>query len=67
MRNSRSRKVWVAVRVWRGLVSDIRAFRDEGSARRQEDSWRRRMNLDYDDTGVAGVLVREGRLSPSQR
>jgi hypothetical protein len=67
MRNSRSQKVWVTVRVWRGLVSDVRAYRDEGCARRQESSWRRRMNLDYDDTGVAGVLVREGRLSPSQR
>ena len=51
-------RIWVAVRVQRGFVSDIRAYRDEEAARRCERLWRRRMNPDYDETGVSAVRVK---------
>jgi len=49
--------IWVTVRVQRGFVSDINAFSDERSARRQEASWRRQMNPDYDETAISYVHV----------
>lgn len=58
MSNMLNQRIWVAVRVQRGFVSDIRAYRDEESARRCERSWRRRMNPDYDETGVSAVRVK---------
>lgn len=57
MIKAKGQRVWVAVRVERGFVSDIRVFREKESAFRQERYWRRRMNPDYDETGVAGVIV----------
>jgi len=58
MSNTMNQRIWVAVRVQRGFVTDIRAYRDEESARRCERSWRRRMNPDYDETGVSAVRVK---------
>jgi hypothetical protein len=54
-------KIWVAVRVERGFVTDVRAYRDPVPARRTERRWRRQMNPDYDETGLACVVVRTGR------
>lgn len=54
-----SRNIWVAVRVQRGFVSDVRAYDSEKPARRQERSWRRRLNPDYDETFVSRVRVNE--------
>ncbi len=62
MRNARDNRIWVAVRVQRGFVSDVRAYGDEKYARQQENLWRRRMNLDYDETCVSSVrLVAQSR------
>lgn len=62
MRNARDNRIWVAVRVQRGFVSDVRAYGDEKRARQQENLWRRQMNLDYDETCVSRVrLVAKGR------
>lgn len=58
MSNMLDQWIWVAVRVQRGFVSDIRAFRHEESARRCERSWRGRMNPDYDEIGVSAVHVK---------
>jgi hypothetical protein len=52
------RRVWVAVRVDRGLPADVRAFQRRAGAVRSEQVWRARMNLDYEDTGVFRVTVR---------
>lgn len=60
-----SQEIWVAVRVQRGFVTDIRAYRDRAAARRTERSWRRRMNPDYDETGLSAVIV-NGRRSPAR-
>jgi hypothetical protein len=53
------RKLWVAVRIQRGFVSDVKAYDSEKSARRQERSWRGRLNADYDETCVSCVRVNE--------
>lgn len=58
--------VWVAVRVQRGFVAEVRGFADEVSARRRERYWRCRMNPDYDDTGISSILV-EPLAPPSAR
>jgi len=67
MRNAKHQKIWVAVRVERGFISEIRAYRDRHSARRREISWRRGMNPDYDETAVCDVVVRAKRLGAAKR
>ena len=57
MRNTKDETIWVAVRVQRGFVSDVRAYRNERSARQRESSWRRQMNPDYDETSVSNVRL----------
>jgi hypothetical protein len=63
MSEARDRKVWVVVRVQRGFISDIRAFREREFAMRQERSWRRRMNRDYDETGISEVIVNTAAIA----
>ena len=65
MSDTVNQPVWVAVRVQRGFVTDMRAYRDEKSARRCERSWRHQMNPDYDETDVALVCVKPRRKSRS--
>jgi hypothetical protein len=52
------RRVWVAVRVDRGLPAEVRIFQNRAKAVRSEQVWRMKMNLDYEDTGVFRVTVR---------
>lgn len=54
-----NKEIWIAVRVERGFVAEIRAYRTKAAARRMESSWRRRMNPDYDETGLSAVVVEE--------
>jgi hypothetical protein len=61
MNSDDKQKVWVAVRVQRGFITDVRAYRDPASARRTERGWRRRMNPDYDETTLSCVVVNTGR------
>ena len=58
--------VWVAVRLWRGLLTDVRAYKREDSARRQERAWRRCMDSQADETRVSRIVVR-GKKSPAGR
>lgn len=72
MSERKDKTIWVAVRVQRGFVSDIRAYESERSARHQESSWRRQMNPDYDETCVSNVRVivqqsRRGRHADSEK
>jgi hypothetical protein len=62
MKASTVERIWVAVLVERGFVSEVEAYRDEAPARRRERSWRRRMNLDYDETGLCEVVVNESQI-----
>ena len=52
MRQNAQRRTWVAVRVERGFPAEARGFSRRSDAERQERVWRRRMNPDYDETGV---------------
>ena len=63
MNNIANQRIWVAVRVQRGYISDVRAYGDEKSARCCELSWRRVMNPDYDEVGLAEVSVKPKRKS----
>lgn len=57
MNRRTQRKIWIAVRIERGFVSAVKAFQDEEHAVKQEKSWRRLMNPDYDETGIAKVNI----------
>jgi hypothetical protein len=61
MRERDNKPIWVAVRVQRGFVTEIRAYAEQAAARRTERSWRRRMNPDYDETGLSVVAVKVNR------
>jgi len=56
-----NQQIWVAVRVQRGFVTEIKAYADQAVARRIERSWRRQMNPDYDETGLSVVVVNRRR------
>lgn len=58
MSNTVNQRIWVIVRVQRGFITDIRAYREEKSARRCERLWRRRINPDYDEIRVSAVRVK---------
>lgn len=45
-------KLWVVVEVFRGLPAKVQAYWDQESALKREKAIRRKINLDYDDTGV---------------
>lgn len=49
--------IWVAVKVERGFISHVKAYRSEKSARQQEILWRNRINPDYDETDVQRVKI----------
>lgn len=49
--------VWAAVRIERGFVVEVKAYTHEGFALRQERTWRSKMNMDYDETGVCEVAL----------
>jgi hypothetical protein len=49
--------MWIAVRIERGFPVEAVAFRDRRAAARQESRWRRRMNPDYDETGVLPLAI----------
>ena len=61
MNSEDKQKVWVAVRVERGFIADIRAYRDPALARRTERRWRSRMNPDYDEAALACIAVNMSR------
>ena len=58
MRNEGDQKVWVAVRVQRGFITEIKAYRGQKAARQTERRWRKKMNPDYDETGLSCVPVK---------
>ena len=60
-------RIWVAVRVQRGFISEVKAFKEREVALRQERYWRRDMNFDYDETAVAPVTISMARLSARPR
>ena len=53
--------VWVVVKVERGFPEEVRAFRTEEPAQVQLRRWRKKMNPDYDETGLCDVVVNESQ------
>lgn len=52
MSQKAKRQIWVAVRVERGFPVEAQGFRKRSSAIRMENTWRSKMNPDYDETDV---------------
>ena len=44
--------LWAAVKVWRGLVDEVKLYRFLDDAERTERRWRRNINGTYDEAGV---------------
>lgn len=44
--------LWVTVFVWGGLIQEVKAFRSEAAALRQEQRWRKQMDKHNDEVGV---------------
>jgi hypothetical protein len=57
MRREENRQLWVAVRVERGFPAEAVAFRERSSAEQMEETWRDKMNPDYDETGVLPLSI----------
>ena len=56
MRKSSKEKVWVVVFAWRCVEFDVRVYKDEKSARRQETKWRKEAT-DYDAMTIDEVVI----------
>ena len=48
---------WVAVKVERGFPVKVRGFRRKHDAEKQERTWRKTMNLDYDESEVLPLVI----------
>ena len=57
MPRKKKQKLWIAVKVERGLPVEVKPYRSKTSAIRRERLWRKQMNIDYDDTGVFAVEI----------
>ena len=51
--------MWIAVKVWRGFPGEVRGFKKKSDAERQEQKWRKKMNPDYDETGVLPLILND--------
>lgn len=56
MQKSSEEKVWVVVFAWRCVEFDVRVYKDEKSARRQEAMWRKEIT-DYDAMTIDEVVI----------
>jgi len=50
--------IWIAVKVERGFPAMVNCFSTEKSALEQEEIWRKDMNMDYDETEVFEVSLK---------
>lgn len=53
------RKVWVAVKVVRGYISDAKLFTSSASAYKTVRRWRKCLNPDYDEADVVQSVLPE--------
>lgn len=56
--NNINESLWIAVKVERGFPAVVKCFRNEKLALKLERKWRREMNLDYDETEVFEVSLK---------
>ena len=59
MARSKRQKIWVAIQIKGGFITDVRAYSDRVPARRTELRWRQEVNPDYDETGLWCVTLDE--------
>ncbi len=59
MEEQRNDVLWIAVKVWRGFPDEVRGFKRKSDAERQERKWRKKMNPDYDETGVLPLIFND--------
>ncbi len=52
-----AKKVWVAIRVERGFITEARVFRSLTPAERIEQKWRAKANPDYDESAVLAARL----------
>jgi hypothetical protein len=57
MARENNQQVWIAVRIERGFPVEARGYRNRESAEKQEQIWRKGINLDYDETGVLEMKI----------
>jgi len=57
MKRQEKEVLWVAVKVWRGFPDELRGFKRKSDAERQEQRWRKKINPDYDETGVLPLIL----------
>jgi hypothetical protein len=50
-------KIWVAIRIERGFPVEVKGYRRRKFAEKQEQAWRKCINLDYDETGVLEMSI----------
>ena len=55
---SKENKIWVAVKVERGFISTVKAYKSKSLALNKEKSWRNKINPDYDETAIKQVKIR---------
>ena len=57
MTNASKQRIWVAIRIERGFPVEAKGYRTRKSAEKQEQVWRKGINLDYDETGVLEMSI----------
>jgi hypothetical protein len=67
MSERKDEMIWVAVRIERGFVAEVRAYGTRTAARRTERRWRRRINPDYDETALACIATGGGSQAARHR
>ena len=57
MPRRKSETIWIVVFVQSGVIVDVRAYRDERTAKRQLQIWRNEMDLNDDDVQIFEAKV----------
>jgi hypothetical protein len=59
MESQVEKPIWVAVKVERGFIVEVRGFLKESDAEKLKRKWRRTMNPDYDEAEVLQLVMGE--------
>ena len=51
--------LWIAVKVERGFPAMVKCFWTEKTASKQEATWRKDMNIDYDEADVFEISLKD--------
>lgn len=59
MESQVEKPIWVAVKVERGFIVEVRGFLKESDEEKLKRKWRRTMNPDYDEAEVLQLVMGE--------